>query len=183
MAIDERDYFYEPRRFRGNPSSAVRTGAYSWRWAVPFWLAVLGFGAWAFSTGNWFRKPLPLPPSAPIVINVQPGAIVSPLTIRTSSGADQRHHYIKLEDWTTATPVAVIFVRTGESVTTKIAPGTFRLRVASGQSWYGPEALFGSDTVLTTGKIALAFTPTQGHVIDLSPVASGNLPMDRGDRF
>lgn len=186
MAIDERDYYYEPKNFRrwAAPERANgRAGGFSWRVAVPFWLIVLGLGYWVFSGSVGFGKPLALPASAPLLINLQLGSPSSPLTIRTPAVAQKANYFVKLEEWSSKNLAATIFVRGGESVTTRIAPGTYRIRVASGESWFGQDALFGARTAVMTGKVALVFTATQGQIIDLTQVAAGNLPMDHGGNF
>lgn len=93
------------------------------------------------------------------------------------------HYLVKLEEWNSSNVAMVVFVRVGESVTTKIPSGIYRIKVASGENWFGLEHLFGAGTLVETGKVALRFTGNQGQIVDLTQVISGNLPMDRGLRF
>ena len=65
------------------------------------------------------------------------------MKIETESGAD---YLLKLVSITDETDTITIFVRGGESYSTKMPLGAYRIRVATGKTWYDKNVLFGPDT-------------------------------------
>ena len=97
---------------------------------------------------------LPLPASgqgmvhAPWAANalVDPFVVVAPAA---GAGHPDRHYFVTAHDWNTGSPVLSIFVRAGESGRTVLPKGTYRITVSQGTQWYGPQQLFGPQTVTT----------------------------------
>lgn len=87
--------------------------------------------------------------------------------------------FIKLSDWTSGAPAFSIFVRAGETVDVKVPFGTYRVRMASGKTWYGEKIRFGPDTTYTQIDESLTFSidgdRLSGHELQLSRVRNGNL--------
>lgn len=75
--------------------------------------------------------------------------------------------------------VATLFVRAGQSAETTVPPGTYEVKIASGQQWYGDEVRFGPDTSYSKVPQAVSFriegSQLLGHEINLNLVRDGNL--------
>jgi hypothetical protein len=117
-------------------------------------------GALAFShdVGNYTGATAPL--------KVRPGA----------SGGD---YVMKVVDWNTGEFVAVYFIRRGETLSTELPPGSYKLKFASGVKWYGPKYLFGPATTYSQISDKILFVVSgdyaKGRQIDLSPQEDGKL--------
>lgn len=68
---------------------------------------------------------------------------IAPLKIETEGGAN---YLIKLVNVADAKDQILIYVKGGEAYSTKVPLGSYRVRGASGHSWYGRNDLFGPDT-------------------------------------
>lgn len=86
---------------------------------------------------------------------------IAPFNIQTKSGAN---YLIKLVNVTNSKDQMWIFLRGGETYSTKVPVGNYALRVAAGNRWYGREELFGPDTRFfrLRGK--------RGAAVDESPI-------------
>jgi len=69
---------------------------------------------------------------------------VAPLTISTRQGVG--HYFVKIVDWLTGAPVLTVFVHAGQSVSTKVPLGSYKIKYAVGTQWYGEADLFGPST-------------------------------------
>lgn len=69
-------------------------------------------------------------------------AAIAPLTIEGETGTN---YLIKLVRVDGKNPI-LIFVRGGESYSTKVPLGTYNIQVAAGSTWYGRKDLFGPST-------------------------------------
>jgi TPR repeat len=114
-------------------------------------------------------------PSTNVPTNVQPvtppptGTIdkgrrrdrIAPLTIETEAGAN---YLIKFVNTGNDKDQIMIFVKGGETYSTKMPLGGYRIRAATGQTWYGRNDLFGPDTQFfrLQGK--------KGSAVDESPI-------------
>ena len=85
--------------------------------------------------------------------------------------------------------VQIIFVNAADVFSTTAPLGTFRIRVASGQVWYGDDNYFGPDTVYRELDKTFIFSAedrkVSGADITLTLVKNGNLdstPISK-DRF
>jgi tetratricopeptide (TPR) repeat protein len=104
------------------------------------------------------------------------GDAIAPLKIRARPGPEQ-HHYIKLVDWDNKEKtVLTVFVRESHWVDIKVPLGSYELRWAAGETWYGPTLLFGETTRYGRSGYRQVFKRTkkgtQGHELLLSPTAA-----------
>lgn len=100
----------------------------------------------------------------------------APLQIRTSSGAN---YLVRLEDVSTGKDVMDVFVRGGTTVDVEVPLGTYQLKYASGQNWYGREHLFGPETAYNKADTPFRFyiegQQISGYTVTLYRVSDGNL--------
>ena len=89
------------------------------------------------------------------------------------------NYLIKLTDWTSDAPVASLFVRAGEEAQIGIPPGSYRVKVASGQKWYGEVLRFGPDTNYSKVESPMSFriegNQLLGRSLQMQLVTHGNL--------
>lgn len=101
---------------------------------------------------------------------------LAPLEIRASSDS---HYLVKLVDNYNKTPVMTIFVRAGQTAKVDVPAGTFELRYAAGNTWYGYTHLFGPNTGYSKADTAFTFRNTgygvSGYTVTLYKVPHGNL--------
>ena len=82
--------------------------------------------------------------------HVQPQVNASntaPFRILTSGG--DTHYFVKLEESGTGRSALTVFVRSGQQVDIRVPFGTYIVKYASGQKWYGYQHLFGPNTAYT----------------------------------
>lgn len=101
---------------------------------------------------------------------------VAPFEIKAAQGS---HYLLKLVDAYTYAPVLTVFVRSGATVEVKVPLGTYQVRYASGDTWYGYEYLFGPDTSYSKAEQTFTFevdgNQISGFTITLYKVSNGNL--------
>ena len=99
-----------------------------------------------------------------------------PFKVLTNPGSN---YFLKLADWETGRPVLTIFIRGGEEVEVGVPPGTYRIKLASGTTWYGEDMRFGPDTeysvVEEPSQFTIEGTQLLGHELRLVNVRNGNL--------
>jgi len=108
------------------------------------------------------------------------GKYLPSLTVITPDGG---HHFVKVEDWSSRTPVCTLFIRAGEQATVNLPPGEYKVKFAQGLTWYGTKHLFGKDTTCSVADKCFEFAVKQdpaGEVytvrtIRLIALESGNL--------
>ncbi len=104
------------------------------------------------------------------------GNRIAPFEIKTSSGDN---YLVKLVSAGTGQPVMTIFVRGGNTVSTAVPLGTYEVKYASGEKWYGAEYLFGPDTSYSKTSTQLRFEnrgeQISGYTITLYRVTNGNM--------
>jgi len=127
---------------------------------------------------------LPLPPPKPLpasgtLNSYLPGLhanMDAPFEIRTSAGAN---YLLKMEHWESGRAILDVFVRGGDRVEIKVPVGTYRVKYASGKTWYGYEDLFGPRTSFSKADTSFQFKRTfdgySGYTITLYKVQNGNL--------
>jgi hypothetical protein len=95
----------------------------------------------------------------------------------SSSGSS--HHLVKLEDVVTSRPVLTVFVRAGQDVEIRVSLGTYIVKYASGETWYGYQDRFGPNTSYSKADTTLEFArqgnQVTGYSITLYGVPGGNL--------
>ncbi len=126
-----------------------------------------------------FKEPeLPPPPSGVVGGTLEGSA---PFLIRPSHGGG--HYLVKLEDWSTGKDVASIFVRSGSPIEVKVPLGTYRVKYASGEKWYGFKHLFGPQTAYYKADSLFYFKQNgnyvEGYEVTLYKVIDGNLSTRR----
>ncbi|MFC4519071.1 hypothetical protein [Cupriavidus pinatubonensis] len=126
-----------------------------------------------------FAKPAqPFPPSGS-VISYQDltGQKMAGFSIDTS-GTGAVLHAIKVEEWNTQRPVLVTFVPGGSRAKVEVPLGIYRIKIASGDTWYGLDDLFGPGTRVQTAEKPLQFyaegNTITGHTLYLQSVGGGN---------
>jgi hypothetical protein len=118
---------------------------------------------------------------------------IAPLKIITEAGTN---YLVRLVSTRSAKDHVVIYVKGGETYSTKVPLGSYTFRAASGDIWYGREHLFGSNTVFfrLRGKKGetqqdthiLRFTRSgnsiNGLTISMQKTISGNLEQEHISR-
>ena len=120
-------------------------------------------------------QPLPLPEDGAFL--AYGGAErLAPLTIST---AGPLHHFVKIEDWNTKQPVMALFIRAGQTAHVQVPLGSFRLKDAAGETWYGPRLLFGPETACEQASERFNFSvdgdTVRGFTVQLYLQPHGNL--------
>ena len=135
------------------------------------------------------EKPL-MPVSAPNsgVYNedFQGQEAIAPLEIKSQGGSD---YYVKVVDAATDRDTLTIYIRCGDTVEVDVPLGSYEIRYAAGDTWYGEDELFGPETSYNKADELFTFSDTgyqiSGYTITLYQVVDGNLetiPLDK-DRF
>jgi hypothetical protein len=105
-----------------------------------------------------------------------PKASVVPFEIKTSSDSS---YFVKFVDATTGANVLGIFVEGGRDLSTTVPQGSYLLKYASGQRWYGYEDYFGKDTAYSKASSTFDFRADEdkasGYSITLYKVKNGNM--------
>jgi len=133
-------------------------------------------------------KPAQPFPSAGSVIAFQEPAGQTKAGFTIDATATSRAlHVIKVEEWNTQRPVLMTFVPGGATVKVDLPLGIYRIKIASGDTWYGMDELFGPGTRVQTGEKPLQFymegNAITGHTLRLqAPVSSNNFPTAEGGR-
>lgn len=121
----------------------------------------------------------PLPPSGTI-FNIAGATGIAPFEVKTAAGAN---YLVKLVSTTRRQEVLSMFVRGGHTVEIEVPLGTYELRYASGETWYGPEHLFGNETQYSKADESFTFEETSrgvsGFTVTLYQVRNGNLSTSR----
>jgi hypothetical protein len=131
-------------------------------------------------------------PAAPVappvnypVVFVQNGArevftnapLIAPLQIVTPKGPES--YYIKLTDARTSATVMTFFLHGGQDFSTEVPLGNFRLKYATGKTWYGESHLFGPDTAYSEADKNFFFSELggqiNGYTVQLIRQQGGNL--------
>jgi hypothetical protein len=102
---------------------------------------------------------------------------LAPLAIVTSEGTF--HHFIKIVDLNNDEVIKTIFIRAGKSIETKMPLGSYEIKYASGEQWYGEKYLFGPNTIYTKADESFDFRETNngysGYTVELILQRDGNL--------
>lgn len=120
--------------------------------------------------------PVPKPSSGLYAQNLDGRQAIAPLEIRTDSGSD---YYVKVVDVVHNIDALTIYIHGGETVEVKVPLGSYEIKYASGNTWYGGKTLFGSETSYNKADEFFAFTDNgsqiTGYTITLYQVVDGNL--------
>jgi hypothetical protein len=166
---------------------------YGWVWVLVIVFVVCGFLWWigtqdsndstSKKSSTTYSKSKPVP-SYPEVVMPYNGAIqiytngkrVAPFEIQTSRGSN---YLVKLVSAYSQEPMMTIFIKGGNTVSTEVPLGTYEVKYASGEKWYGDERLFGPETDYSKAETLFTFknngNQINGYTIILYSVANGNL--------
>jgi len=129
--------------------------------------------------------PQPLPRNGDVK-RYHTGRAVAPLEIRTRAvdrDYADRHYFVKITDYQTDRRIATAFVRGGDTTKISVPLGTFRLKYATGETWYGENLHFGPETIYSEADQALYFADQgnqySGYTVELFLQRNGNLRTDR----
>jgi hypothetical protein len=81
----------------------------------------------------------------------------------------------KLEDWNTGEFICWFLIRKGEYAGTFVPPGTYRLKLACGERWFGEADLFGPDAAYSAISTPLTIEPRMHLTVGLAGSPSGTL--------
>jgi len=100
----------------------------------------------------------------------------APFTVKSAPGMN---YLVKLSDSITNAPTLTIFVRGGSTVKVKVPLGTYTVKYAAGEKWYGDKNLFGPSTGYSKASDLFTFerngSKIRGYTITLYKVRDGNL--------
>lgn len=124
-----------------------------------------------------FSQPLqPLPINGAIKRYVNDEAI-APLKIITRDSGN--HYFVKIVDWYIKKEVCTVFIRSGQTVSLDVPLGTYKLKYATGEKWYGTKFLFGPETTYSVADKQFDFEMRRDHVsgytVELILQPNGNL--------
>jgi hypothetical protein len=126
------------------------------------------------------RDARPLPTTGDVhwyLSNAQPR--IAKLTLRARESSSSRYFAVVLDDWASGAPVAMIPVRSGETSVTLMPLGRYRMTIAKGSTWMGPDRRFGisgdSKVVVHPMEFYQRGNQVFGHAIDLEVPFVGNL--------
>ena len=127
-----------------------------------------------------FTEPEQIPPASGTTRPNPLTAGVAPLKIHTSAGSN---YFVKLENSETGQKILDVFIRGGSTVSINVPLGQYRLKYATGTTWYGYEHYFGPSTVYSRANSILHFYRdgyrVSGYTVTLYQVAGGNLSTSR----
>ena len=102
---------------------------------------------------------------------------IAPFRIVTPSGPES--YYVKLTDAFTGALVMTFFVYGGQGFETEVPLGTYRVKYATGATWYGENHLFGPDTRYSeadkTFEFSVQGSRISGYTVELIRQHGGNL--------
>lgn len=107
---------------------------------------------------------------------------VAPLKFFSTTGTE---YFIKLVDYGTESDVMTIYVRSNSTVEIDVPLGSYRVKYACGEQWYGEKYLFGNDTSYFVADEVFRFSYSgnyvSGYTVTLYSVPGGNLETSQID--
>lgn len=97
----------------------------------------------------------------------------SPLEIKTSYSNE--HYFIKMINALNGNTVAKLFIRSGDKIELNIPSGSYEIKYATGEQWYGETDLFGPNTSYSQAGQTFDFSSGYGYTIELIMQVNGNL--------
>lgn len=101
---------------------------------------------------------------------------LAPFKVNTSGDG---YYLVKLVERATGQDAFLLFLHGGRSAEIDVPLGTYEMRYASGDTWYGMTDLFGEDTVYSKSDSVLSFANDgyqyTGHEVTLYTVRHGNM--------
>jgi hypothetical protein len=83
--------------------------------------------------------------------------------------------YIQVRNAYTDNFILDAFIRPGGSTSVRVPKGVCYMLIAMGNTWYGEEALFGDESILSKTD-DMNIVSSQGYIVTLGGVEKGNLP-------
>ena len=127
--------------------------------------------------------PEKLPPSAIMGRDYYRG--IAPLTLKARNAG--QHFFVKLIDLPGKKEILSLFLRSGAQLNVNLPLGTYELKYAAGETWYGPAWLFGSATTFSRLDTELAFEHTDneisGYSVDLYLEPAATSSSDKGKEY
>ena len=80
---------------------------------------------------------------------------IAPLTIKARN--EGRHFFVKLIELPEKKEVLSLFLHSGDQMKINLPMGTYELKYAAGETWYGPVWLFGNETMFSRIETELVF--------------------------
>ncbi len=122
------------------------------------------------------RRPVAQTPG--LVFNRSGHNVEAPFKIVTLPGAN---YFVKLVNRKTGADTIGIYVVGGTPIEVKVPPGSYELRVATGDAWYGEGEWFGNETQFQASHDVFDFqrtdNGTSGFTVELFDKPNGNLEM------
>lgn len=119
---------------------------------------------------------LSLPDSGALLVVPKKEKIMAPFRVSTSG---QGHHLVKLQDVSSGKTILEMFIRAGDTIDTTVPLGTYTLKYASGNQWYGKQDLFGEETIRAVANETFTFkidgNSIVGNTVELILQRNGNL--------
>ena len=101
---------------------------------------------------------------------------IAPLKIKTARGYN---YFVRIVSATTESRVMEVYIIGGDKFNGKLPLGSYEIRYASGETWYGPTLLFGPTTAYSKANRIFNFVQTgnrvKGYTIELIRQPGGNL--------
>ena len=95
--------------------------------------------------------------------------------IRIVPRSEQGHIVVKVENWDDPELVCWFLIRAGQSAETSIPPGTYRLKFACGNRWYGEKHLFGPNASYFAIVNEIRVPANTVYTLNLAPSVTGRL--------
>lgn len=94
------------------------------------------------------------------------------------NASETEYSVVKIEEFSTHIEKSIFFIRPGGSKTIMLNQGYYTIKIASGNTWYGYDDLFGSKTALSVSseriELKKLFDGCQGIEITLEKIEDGN---------
>ncbi|TET33227.1 MAG: hypothetical protein E3J72_17465 [Planctomycetota bacterium] len=108
---------------------------------------------------------------------------IAPLRVETSYGSN---YLIKLESNYSGNEVMTVFLKGGRTLEVKVPLGSYRMKYAVGDKWYGYKHFFGPNTAYYKSDSILSFRTTgrqvSGYTVTLYKVPHGNMRTTQIDK-
>jgi len=102
---------------------------------------------------------------------------IAPLRIKTPQGTES--YFVKLTQATTGVAVMTFYIHGGQTFDTEVPLGSYRIKYATGDVWYGETHLFGPETQYSEADKVFQFAVNgnqiSGYTVELIRQRGGNL--------
>jgi hypothetical protein len=95
--------------------------------------------------------------------------------IRIVPRPGQQHMVVKIEKWDDPQLVCWFLIRSGLSAETSIPPGSYRLKFACGQRWYGEKDLFGPEGRYLAIDNEIRIPVNTVYTLNMTPTVNGQI--------